>query len=213
MAEPAGASAAGLTRTAFWFLRHGQTDWNRENLAQGSVDVPLNALGLAQADQAAALLTGRGIASIVSSPLIRARATADIVAARLGLPVRIEPLLHEAAFGAMERQPMPAQWFTDWIAGVATPEGAEPFADVIARATEAVNRALTQPAPVLVIAHGALFRGLRAAMGLRADERLMNAIPQWCEPGEPWKARPGALPPSSHWDPAGAEGPRPPSLE
>ena len=47
-------------------------------------------------------------------------------------------------------------------------------------------RALARPAPVLVVAHGALFRALRAEMGLEPNVRTPNAMPFWCEPGSPW---------------------------
>ena len=183
-------AAPALIGAPFWFLRHGQTDWNKDNRAQGLTDVPLNQTGLDQAAAAAALLEGAGIASLVCSPLIRARVTADIVGARLGVAVEENAMLHEAAFGSMEGHPMLAPWFTAWIDGVATPAGAEPFASVIERAVTAVNQALASClSPVLVIAHGALFRGLRTAMGLPAHERLMNATPLRCEPagrGEAW---------------------------
>jgi probable phosphoglycerate mutase len=147
--------------------------------------VPLNAAGLAQARAAAERLRGRGIASIVASPLSRARVTADIVAEALGLPVSLDDGLREVRFGAQEGQPM-RQWFSDWVDGLFTPEGAESFTALRSRAVAAVNRALTHPAPVLVVAHGALFRALRTAMGLPAHERLMNAVAIRCEPGEPW---------------------------
>ncbi len=65
-----------LPARAFWFLRHGETDWNAQGLSQGSIDIPLNATGIAQAAAAAQTLRDRGIASIVSSPLSRARDTA-----------------------------------------------------------------------------------------------------------------------------------------
>ena len=82
-------------------------------------------------------------------------------------------------------------WFDDWIFGRFTPQGAEPFADLRARAVAAINRALTHSAPVLVVAHGALFRSLRSAMGLPPRERLPNATPMWCEPGVPaWRLTP-----------------------
>ena len=58
-----------LTQTRFWFLRHGETDWNAKGLSQGNVDIPLNATGIAQAQAAAPMLVNRGIASIVASPL------------------------------------------------------------------------------------------------------------------------------------------------
>lgn len=182
------AASPALAPVPFWYLRHGQTDWNKNNLAQGTTDVPLDQTGIEQAEAAAGMLVGQGIASLVCSPLIRARVTADIVAARLGLPVVVAAALHEAVFGVREGTPMLAQWFTDWIAGASTPEGAETFAELRARAVGAVNAILAaELAPVLIIAHGGLFRGLRAAMGLAPDERLPNATPQWCEPGDPWR--------------------------
>ena len=155
-------------------------------MSQGNVDIPLNETGLAQAHDAAARLVGRGIASIVASPLSRAQVTAQIVAEALGLPVQLDPQLREVGFGVQEGQPM-KEWFDDWIEGLFTPEGAEPFSELRARAIGAINRATELPAPVLVVAHGALFRSLRSAMGLPAHERLPNATPMWCEPGETWR--------------------------
>ena len=168
--------AEALRPIPFWFLRHGETDWNARGLAQGNVEIPLNATGIAGAEVAAALLRGRGIRSVVCSPLGRARETAAIVRRTLDLPVEIEDDLREVRFGAREGQPMAGVWFGEWIEGRATPEGAETFAELRARAVGAANRALTRTAPVLVIAHGALFRALRAAMGLEPNVRLANAV-------------------------------------
>ncbi|MDE2582242.1 MAG: histidine phosphatase family protein [Rhodospirillales bacterium] len=171
-----------LARVPFWFLRHGETDWNARNLSQGNIDIPLNANGIAQAQAAAALLRGRGIASIVASPLSRARDTAAIAGAALGLPVAVDDGLREVAFGVQEGQPM-ADWFAEWISGALTPEGAESFAALRRRAVSAVNRATAHPPAVLVVAHGALFRALRAGMGLEPNVRTRNGVPFWCAPG------------------------------
>jgi probable phosphoglycerate mutase len=180
----------------FWYLRHGETDWNAQNLAQGNVDTHLNERGLQQARDAAALLSGRGIVSLVASPFRRAHQTAEIVAAALGLPIQTEDDLHEVGFGVMEGKPMLADWFNDWVAEKSTPEGGETFAELRIRAVGALNRALDRPAPVLVIAHGALFRALRSAMGLAPDVRLANASATHCAPppvpGEPWVLTPAA---------------------
>ena len=173
-----------LTPRAFWYLRHGETDWNARELSQGNIDVPLNDVGLAQARTAAGLLRTRGIRSIVASPLSRAYDTARIVAEAAGLEIEVEEGLREVSFGSQEGQPM-AGWFNDWIAGTMTPEGAESFADLRVRAVGAMNRALARPAPVLVVAHGALFRALRTVMGLSPDVRLVNGVPLFCEPGAP----------------------------
>src|ERR1700712_4331497 len=115
-----------LHPVAFWFLRHGETDWNAQNLSQGNVDIPLNETGLAQARSAALLLRNRGIRTIISSPLSRAKVTADIAANVLQLPVEVDEGLREVAFGVQEGQPM-SEWFTAWVEGALTPSGAESF--------------------------------------------------------------------------------------
>jgi broad specificity phosphatase PhoE len=170
-----------LAPIPFWFLRHGETDWNAQGISQGNVDIPLNATGLAQARAAAQKLKGRGIATIVASPLSRAKVTAEFVGEALGLPVAIDADLREVGFGVQEGQPMSA-WFADWISGAFTPEGAETFAALRARAVAAANRATAQPPAVLLVAHGALFRSLRAAMGIEPVMRTQNAVPIFCEP-------------------------------
>lgn len=73
--------------TSLWLVRHGQTDWNLEGRYQGHADIPLNAEGLRQARQLAEKLSGEAFAAIYCSDLQRARVTAEIAAARLGLSV------------------------------------------------------------------------------------------------------------------------------
>ena len=178
-----------LTRQAFWYLRHGETDWNSQNLAQGRADIPLNANGLAQAEAAAERLKHRGIQTIVASPLSRARDTAGIVSLAIGTSIAYDDELQEVGFGDHEGQPMLTQWFDDWVAERYTPPGAESFVELRERAVRAIDRALQGTAPVLVVAHGALFRAVRSAMGLTPNIRTANGIPLFCEPGvgdAPW---------------------------
>jgi broad specificity phosphatase PhoE len=170
-----------LSPIPFWFLRHGETDWNLQNLSQGDVDIPLNATGRAQAVRAADLMRGHEVRSIVASNLSRAVDTAEAVSAVIGVPVATDAGLREVKFGEQEGKPM-GDWYDDWIAGTYTPEGAEPFAALRERVTLAINRALAQPAPVLIVAHGALFRAVRSAMGLVPNIRTPNATPIYCEP-------------------------------
>ena len=180
-----------LVPRAFWFLRHGETDWNARNLSQGNVDIPLNDVGRAQAITAAGLLRHRGIRTIIASPLSRARDTAMTAGETIGRTVAFDDDLREVSFGVQEGQPM-AEWFNDWVEGRFTPEGAEPFATLRTRAVRAINRALEHESPVLVVAHGALFRALRAEMGLPPNVRTPNAVPFFCEPGTPWTLTPAS---------------------
>jgi len=80
------------------------------------------------------------------------------------------------------------------VAGRFTPEGAETFAALRRRAVAGVNRATALPPAVLVVAHGALFRTLRAAMGIEPNMRTQNAMPIFCEPptdgGSVWTLTP-----------------------
>lgn len=170
-----------LKRVAFWFLRHGETDWNALHLAQGRADNPLNANGLAQAEAAAVAMAGVPIGSIVSSPMRRALDTASVVARARGLDVEVLDDLVEAEFGDHEGKPM-AGWFGRWVDEGYTPPGAESFASLTERAVRAFGEALTRPGPVLVVAHGALWRGVRGVMGLSPDVRTRNGVPILAEP-------------------------------
>ena len=170
-----------LNPIPFWFLRHGETDWNAEGRSQGRTDIPLNAVGLQQARRAATAMVDRGVVTIVASPLSRALHTAEIVAEALQLAVSTDLDLQEVAFGAEEGKPM-GDWYDDWIAGSFTPDGAETFQGLHDRAVAAINRATALPGPVLVVAHGALFRALRMALGHKPNVRTPNALPILCTP-------------------------------
>jgi broad specificity phosphatase PhoE len=178
-----------IAHVPFWYLRHGETDWNRQGLSQGNIDIPLNELGLAQAREAAVRLGNRGITSIVASPLSRARVTAEIVGEALGLEVTIEPDLREVSWGVHEGKPL-AEWFDGWIAGHTTPEGGESFSELRRRSVAGLNRAVGRPPTVLVVAHGGVFRAIRSVMKLEISGRTRNCVPMWCEPpralGQDW---------------------------
>lgn len=91
----------------FALIRHGETNWNKRGLIQGVTDVPLNETGFAQAEAAAqALSTDRSAPEwsfVVSSPLSRARATGQVIADILNVPM-LMPLAQfaERDYGTME---------------------------------------------------------------------------------------------------------------
>ncbi len=84
----------------FLLIRHGETDTLSRILAGRAPGTALNARGQAQAAQLAERLAGAGIRRIVSSPLERARQTAEPLARRLGLAVEIAEELNELDFGS-----------------------------------------------------------------------------------------------------------------
>jgi broad specificity phosphatase PhoE len=83
-------------------LRHGETDFNAERRYQGSMDTNLNACGRAQAAEAAVRAAGMGIDIIISSPLKRARETAEIVSAAIGVQIMIADAFSERSVGVYE---------------------------------------------------------------------------------------------------------------
>src|SRR5713226_3385839 len=85
------------------FIRHGETKWNTEWRIQGHTDTPLNARGIEQAEQLAArLATEAKIDALYSSPLARARVTAEIIGKKLGLAASFDDRLKEKHLGEME---------------------------------------------------------------------------------------------------------------
>jgi len=86
-------------------IRHGQTDWNLEPArCQGWAEVELNEAGRAQARDQGRALQGRGLQLIVTSHLLRARETAELIRAELGgdLPLVVDPRLAETHRGEWE---------------------------------------------------------------------------------------------------------------
>lgn len=81
--------------TRLVLIRHGETDWNVEGRYQGQADPPLNEKGLVQARQLTEQLQGAQIGVLYTSPLLRAKQTADIVARHLEIPLHVEPRLME----------------------------------------------------------------------------------------------------------------------
>ena len=135
-----------LREAAFYFLRHGETDWNLRKVVQGQIDVPLNATGLAQARSARDILCDTKIRTICCSPLDRALHTAKIVNEIAQRPIEVIDGLKEVGFGHAEGQ-VGGSWFADWKRGAANPEGAETYSSFIQRALDAVNEALMRPGP------------------------------------------------------------------
>jgi broad specificity phosphatase PhoE len=102
-----------MPRSVLYFVRHGETDWNRERRLQGQHDIPLNALGRVQASRCGEVL--RGLLGrdgrraeeyrYVSSPLGRARETMELLRAAMGLEpgtYRTDARLMEMSFGRWE---------------------------------------------------------------------------------------------------------------
>jgi broad specificity phosphatase PhoE len=83
-------------------IRHGETDWNHERRIQGNTDTPLNARGIAQAEQLATRIAAEKIDALYTSPLVRARATAEIIGQKCGRAPNLDERLREKGVGDLE---------------------------------------------------------------------------------------------------------------
>jgi broad specificity phosphatase PhoE len=153
-----------------WLVRHGQTAWNAEGRWQGSRDVPLSAVGRAQASSLAARFAVEPLVAAFSSDLSRAAETASL--ASPGLEVRRQPLLRELSYGDWEGVrdvEVEQRWPDDRRAWRerphdARPPGGESLDELAARAWRGLVACLDDaPAgDVLVVAHGGVNRVLLA---------------------------------------------------
>lgn len=95
-----------MNTTRFWLIRHGETQWNAERRLQGSLDIPLNAAGILQAERLGQYLRSPSfdarIDVLVSSDLGRAYATAVAAAGHFGLSIERSPQLRERCYGVYE---------------------------------------------------------------------------------------------------------------
>ncbi|WP_067983871.1 bifunctional RNase H/acid phosphatase [Nocardia caishijiensis] len=165
---PAGGKSPGWTGaigrpTRLLLLRHGQTELSVRRRYSGRGNPPLTELGREQADRAAKMLAAKGdIAAVVSSPLQRARSTAEAAATALDVPLRVLDGLIETDFGdwegltfaeAAQRDPA---LHADWLGDPSIPApGGESF-DQVRERIESVRRDLVALYPgenVVVVSH------------------------------------------------------------
>lgn len=151
-------------------IRHGQTDWNVSGLWQGRRDLPLNEVGLAEAESLRERFAGLAIDAVYSSDLERASTTAGLIAADHDLPLRRRPELREMHFGLLEgltrpegQQRYPDFWAKYQIDSVSTsfPDG-ECFSQVLQRGQAFLAEAMHDfpGGTVLVVSHGGLLRAI-----------------------------------------------------
>ncbi len=184
-------------------IRHGETAWNAEGRVQGQTDVPLSAVGKAQARALAVALAGERFAALYASDLARVRQTAAPAARALGLEVRLDPDLRERHYGKFEtltyaeaRELHPEDYARfkakepDYDFG-----SGESLARFHARAIACVDAIARRHAgaSVLVFTHGGVLEMVRRhaqRMGLTAprDFEIPNAAINWVEvAGEEWR--------------------------
>jgi probable phosphoglycerate mutase len=170
----------------FYFVRHGETDWNAERRLQGQLDIALNDIGRRQSAQCGSTLRGLIAArrkapadfAFISSPLSRARETMEILRSALDLPrdgYAIEPRLAELSFGrwegltyaevrALDGAALAVRERDKW--NFTTPDG-ESYAGLLAR-VRAWHAGVK--GDIIVAAHGGVARALMVLFGVRTPQ-------------------------------------------
>ena len=191
-------------------VRHGQSTWNAEGRWQGQADPPLSPLGEEQAAEAARGLAGAGVTRVVTSDLVRARRTGEIVAEALGLgPIGIDADLGEYDVGEWsgltkpqieERWPgQQKAWFQGRLGTTPGGEGRTRFKRRVLAAMDRLAAGLDGDGGggdgggdvVLVVSHGGVIRTIERSLGA-SPVPIANLSGRWFEVADTDTGAPGA---------------------
>lgn len=156
-------------------VRHGQTDWNIHTLLQGRTDVPLNELGIKQAEAVGEYLAQNDSNwdFILSSPLSRARKTAEVIAKKIGYDkeIVIVPDAIERYFGELEGQPLNEAMYDLLEKGH---PGVEKMEDLLTRAKKTIYDLSEkyQGQRVLLVSHAQFIKAAMASIDPSFDFRF-----------------------------------------
>ncbi len=185
-----------IPKRPFYFLRHGQTDWNVEKRFQGHKDIPLNTVGIEQAHDAGRRLSQTAFSRVISSPLDRAKRTAEIVVTHTTTQLTVAT--HD---GLKERfaGPWEGMLWSDilkecglegqWDAEVAPHPDSESYDAMNVRIMSALREILTDD-NILIVAHGGVFHALQHICFGHKGMHTPNATPYLFQPtANGWELR------------------------
>ena len=169
----------------FLFVRHGESEANKQHIFAGSLEYDLTEKGIAQALEVAGNLTGENIGSVFASPMTRTWKTAEVIAEALG-GLSIEPIpgITERCYGEWEGKSNVN------MDRSLTPPGGESPAEFNDRTISALKPVVGTPT-ILLIAHSGTFRALHDhLLGVAVYNSVKNGIPIAFSPpeteGPPW---------------------------
>jgi broad specificity phosphatase PhoE len=147
-------TSSKLLHKSFYFIRHGETEWNKLNKPMGKKDIPLNDTGKKQAEEISKFLVLMNFKAIAASPLKRALDTARIVNQKTSLPLKAyDGLMERDVFEQKNEKGETVYVYEDWST----------FKN---RVLETMNHILeTTEEPVLIVAHGGVFSALTDLVG------------------------------------------------
>lgn len=171
-----------IHKREFYFVRHGQTDLNASNNLSDGSDVPINARGIEQAKAIGPIIASLPIQTICCSPLRRAKETKEIIASKLSATHCEIAELGECCgdvWTEMTRLGSKA---------LSIREGK--VSAFMNRVRSGINLSLTQPGPVLIVAHGGVHWALCCFLGVDHEWVIDNCVPvHFTIEGDQWKAK------------------------
>lgn len=176
-----------------YFIRHGETEWNKQRKLQGRSDIPLNDYGRELARITAEELRSVPFDLVYSSPLLRARETADILTAERNLSIHEDDRLVEMCFGEGEgeslaaihaQESMPLHNFIHNPGQYFPTDGGESFEELYGRCQSFINDIIL-PAEethhnMLIAGHGALIRGMIHCINGRPSSEFWSVTHKNC---------------------------------
>lgn len=183
----------GGVRGVALLMRHGETPWNRQGRVMGRNPIEIDERGRTQVAAALDLVRALKPDLVVTSPLVRARQSAEIVAEAMGLPIVEEPLIAEVKYGRWEGMSYhelvtDAHYLSYREEPILSPTpGGETISEVQARGVEAINRTLKRNdgGRVLFVSHGDIIRTvlchfigmeLRHFRRIRVDNAALSGV-------------------------------------
>lgn len=167
----------------FYFLRHGQTDWNKEYRCMGSQDIPLNETGRQQTLQAQNHCHSLGITTICTSPLKRAHETALLIQKKLNCSLVIIDDLRECCWGEREggcylnsKNRGVSHW-ERWIKGEEVYQNSETPEQFFIRVQSGVSQALHHQDTILIVSHSGVYRAIEQLFGIPKLPNTPHCMP------------------------------------
>ena len=174
-----------------YFVRHGETEWNRKGKIQGQADIPLNPQGREEAERAAEYLKKIPFDAAFSSPLIRAAKTGEIILGDRPCGLKKSDLLKEISYGSREGQSLRLIHFWPFCRlhayfchpeRFSPPAGGESIGALKERCRQFLQEVLrpleNEKQHVLVTAHGALIRGMISEIRSLPDKEFWKGNEQ-----------------------------------
>jgi len=147
-----------------YLIRHGETDYNKNRLLMGQLDIPLNDKGLSQANKVGRVLKDKKISKIYTADLQRATKTAEIINYTQNIPFELIPKLREQTLGRLDGMKWSEEWdelteneFNERVLR----EGGEPIDQFKKRIWETfvnITESHSEDENVLIITHGGCIR-------------------------------------------------------